>query len=122
MRFGYVTLGILRRRGMSTGLDQWAADMAEKIVQAYSIETIPPITSQLKNELQQHLAKELTKAVTARIPNPDWGSHVNPLLDDWEMHTGIVGPRLKAIDEMAGLVTMVVRSQADHPLRPFGGQ
>jgi hypothetical protein len=122
MRVGYVILGILRRCGMSTGLDQWAADLAEKIVQAYSIETIPPITSQLKDELRQHLAKELTKAVSARISNSDWGSHINPLIDDWERHTGIVGPRLKAIDEMAGLVTMVARSQADHPLRPFGGQ
>jgi hypothetical protein len=103
---------------MGASLDRWA----EKIVEAYGAETTPPITPQLKDELRQHLASELTKAVSAHVSSSDWGSHINPLLDDWERHTGVVGPRLKAIDKTAGAVTMVARSQADHPLRPFGGQ
>jgi hypothetical protein len=103
---------------MGTSHEQWA----EKIVEAYGAETTPPITPQLKDELRRHLAKELTKAVPLQVPSSDWGSRINPILDEWEKQTGIVGPRLTTIDETAGTVRMIARSQAAHPLRPFGGQ
>jgi len=73
-------------------------------------------------ELGQKLAGALATADRNGVLDSAWPDFVNPLLDEWERATGLVGARLLTIDPSEGTVQMVERSQADHPLRPFGGQ
>ncbi|WP_336489516.1 hypothetical protein [Methylobacterium nigriterrae] len=48
---------------------------------------------------------------------------VNAILGQCElMLIAAVGPRLVSIDDVAGAVCMMHRSEAGHPLRAFGGQ
>jgi len=102
--------------------DSQVARWADIIVEAYAAKTRPPLLGHLRAELNEKLADGLEKAEAAGVPGSDWTDYVNPVLDDWEQSTGVVGPRLQTVDASAGRVEMVQRSQADHPLRPFGGQ
>ena len=98
--------------------DRWAKLIAE----GYAAGTTPPITPHLTDELRKRLADGLTEAI-GRAEGAGWAdAHVNPVLDAWERRNHVVGPRLESVDEAAGTVHMAHRSEAGHPLRPFGGQ
>lgn len=99
-------------------MDRWAAI----IVETYAAATRPPLPGHFCAELSQKLAGALRRAEAAGVRSAGWTDYVNPLLDEWEKSIGVVGPRLDTVDQSAGTVQMVKRSQADHPLRPFGGQ
>jgi hypothetical protein len=95
---------------------------ADIIAEVYAADTRPPLPRDLCAELSQNIASELAKAEANGVRGQGWTDYVNPLLDEWEKSSGVVGPRLHTVDETSGTVQMVQRSQADHPLRPFGGQ
>ena len=97
---------------------------ADTIADAYAEQTTPPVTPQLRDALRDRLAEALIPALMTRVPSGSWAKDVvNPVLDGWEKELrSVVGPRLERIDEAAGTVSMGQRSEADHPLRAFGGQ
>jgi hypothetical protein len=99
-----------------------ATRWAEIIVQAYAADTRPPLPDHLCARLTRELAAELDRAAGEGVPSTRWTEHVNPLLDEWERSVGVVGPRLRDIEVASGTALMAPRSEADHPLRPFGGQ
>jgi uncharacterized protein YmfQ (DUF2313 family) len=98
------------------------ARWGEAIAAAYAANARPPLPKDTIAELSQKLADALVRAEPDSIQGLSWPDYVNPLLDEWERSTGLVGPRLLMIHASAGTAQMVERSQANHPLRPFGGQ
>ena len=107
---------------MSGQYQQRPHNWAKIIARTYASETRPPLPGDRCAELVDRIAGELAKAEANGLPRSRWTDYINPLLDEWERSNGIVGPRLSSIDETTGTVQMLQRSQADHPLRPFGGQ
>jgi hypothetical protein len=95
---------------------------ADVIVRSYAAHTRPPLIDDARSELREKVADELRRAEKAGAPSSTWANYINPLLDEWERSLGVAGPRLHAIEEAGGRVQMAHRSQASHPLRPFGGQ
>ena len=98
-----------------------AARWAKIIAAAYAADTRPPLPEHRLDQLAGELADALG-AAAAELPRERWADCVNPVLDRWELAIGLVGPRLRDVDVAAGTAVMAPRSEADHPLRPFGGQ
>ena len=98
------------------------ARWADIIAVAYAADARPPLPEHLRDKLTSDLADALAKAVAASVPSARWADYVNPVLDEWERSLGVSGLRLHRVDAAEGTAVMAPRSEADHPLRPFGGQ
>lgn len=99
--------------------EEWAGLIAE----AYAAKTRPPLTRNLVEDVRGVVADAIREAEAAGISGAEWCERVNLILDRSEMSLhAAVGPRLASIDDGAGTVLMVHRSEAGRPLRAFGGQ
>ena len=107
---------------MREGRDRRLAHWGDVIAEAYASGARPPLPKKMIEELSQKLADALATADRDGVRDSAWPDCVNSLLDEWEIATGLVGARLLTIGPSEDTVGMVERSQADHPLRPFGGQ
>jgi hypothetical protein len=97
-------------------------DWPTVIAAAYAAEARPPLTEALLAQIRGELAEALSA-------NPDGEAtqdrleRSNEALDAFEIALrSVVGPRVDRLDEEAGIAVMKHRSEADRPLRAFGGQ
>lgn len=96
-------------------------DWPAVITDAYAAEARPPLTEHLREEIRTALAEALAPQAGEETANVV--QRANEALDAFEVRLrSVVGPRVDRIDEQAGAVAMKHRSEADHPLRAFGGQ
>jgi hypothetical protein len=85
---------------------QKAEKWAGQIAQAYADRASPSLAPNLQAALASRLAEKLNVAIVIAVPGSDWDSYVNNALDEWERMIGGRGPRLIAVDEVAGAVKM----------------
>jgi len=98
-----------------------SVDWPVVISDAYAAEARPPLTEHLLEEIRAELAKALSGL--AGEPPASRIQRANDALDAFEIRLrSVVGPRVDRLDEQAGAVVMKHRSEADRPLRAFGGQ
>lgn len=98
-------------------------DWSTIITEAYVAGTKPPLTEELAGRVRDTvLAVSKENAWTGASQSDDI-SRINEALDQFEQDLNAVsGPRLVTVDTLSGAVEMRHRSEADHPLRAFGGQ
>lgn len=100
-----------------------AQDWAGIIAEAYAAKARPPLTPHLVAQVRDVVTEAVREAEAADVPEAEWCERVNLILDRSEMSLhAAVGPRLAAVDDVAGTALMVHRSEAGRPLRAFGGQ
>lgn len=103
----------------SKGPQEWSTTIAD----AYAAGSKPPLTEGLLEKV-----RAIVLDVCAKTDSPDtFGSEdiarINEGLDRFEQALHAVhGPRLDTVDIESGTAKMSYRSEADHPLRAFGGQ
>lgn len=98
---------------------EWSAIISD----TYVAGTKPPLT----DDLTKKVRRAVSDAVSGRSGTGDFTSEdlaqVNEALDRFELALdAAVGPRIVSVDTVSGVVQMRPRSEADHPLRAFGGQ
>ena len=98
-----------------------SVDWPAVICEAYAAEARPPLTEQLIAQVREELAQALSGASDQAAH--DQAERANEALDAFEVALrSVVGPRVESLDEQAGVAIMKHRSEADRPLRAFGGQ
>jgi hypothetical protein len=100
-----------------------AAEWATTIAGAYAAQACPPLTPELVEQVRDIIAEVVAEAQVAALPEAELCERINLTLDRTEMSLhAVVGPRVAALDNSAGTVRMMHRSEAARPLRAFGGQ
>lgn len=94
-----------------------ASRLAVAVTDAYAAEAKPPLTQELAGQVRDALERALASEEAGRL------ERLNAALDAFEAELrAVVGPRVAALDEASGTVSMRPRSEAGQPLRAFGGQ
>lgn len=97
-------------------------DWPTVIAAAYAAETRPPLTHDLIAQISGELGEALSAGGEGEAAH-GMLEHANEALDAFEIELrSVVGPRVESLDEEAGVAVMKHRSEADRPLRAFGGQ
>jgi hypothetical protein len=97
-------------------------DWPTVIAAAYAAETRPPLTEDLLASIREKLAGALASNESGRAEQ-GITDRANEALDEFEIALrSVVGPRVESLDEEVGVAVMKHRSEADRPLRAFGGQ
>ena len=98
-------------------------DWSSIITQAYVSGTKPPLTEELAGRVRDAVLAASNEGAWTDASQSDDIARINGALDEFEQDLNAVsGPRLVSADTVSGAVEMRHRSEADHPLRAFGGQ
>ena len=98
-------------------------DLSAIITDAYVAGTKPPLTKELTARVRDTVLAACSGSPWTDASRPDDIERINKALDQFEQVLNAVsGPRLVTVDAGSGTVNMHHRSEADHPLRAFGGQ
>src|SRR6478609_4136809 len=93
----------------SRSAEEWGLIIAD----AYAAQTRPPLTPQLLQDIRGIVADAVREAEAADAGDIEWCERVNLVLDRGEMSLhAAIGPRLAAIDRVAGTARMAHRSEA----------
>ncbi len=98
-------------------------DWSTIITEAYVAGTKPPLTEELARRVRDAVLAASKESAWTGASQGDDIARINEALDQFEQDLNAVsGPRLVTADTLSGAVEMRHRSEADHPLRAFGGQ
>lgn len=100
-----------------------SAELSAVITDAYVAGTKPPLTKELTGKVRDAVLAACSDGAWTDASRSDDVERINKALDQFEQVLDAVsGPRLVTVDASSGAVNMRHRSEADHPLRAFGGQ
>jgi hypothetical protein len=103
----------------SKGPQEWS----EIIAGAYAAGSKPPLTERLLAQVRETVQNACAKTDGLTTFGSEDIARINESLDHFEQALHAVhGPRLVAVDIDSSVAQMCYRSEADHPLRAFGGQ
>ena len=103
----------------SKGAQEWSTTIAD----AYAAGSKPPLTEALLEQVRAIVLDACGKTESPNLFASEDIVRINQELDRFEQALHAVhGPRLVTVDTETGVAQMVYRSEADHPLRAFGGQ